>query len=157
MKRQLLALFCLVSACMLPMLAVAGSLQPLTATDVPALLKPPAHGERIIALWSLDCVYCEPNLKALATLQRAHPHDIDLLIVSTDSLDQREAIEARLRQMKLADYPARAYAEATPERINYLLDPNWGGETPRVLAIRADGSRLGFSGALTPAQLKQLL
>ena len=152
MKRLLLVLLCL-----LPVTALAGSLQPLTATAVPALLQPPPHGERIIALWSLDCAYCEPNLDALAALQRAHPHDIELLVVTTDSIAQRGAIEARLRGMKLAAYPARAYAESTPDRINFLLDPNWGGETPRVLVIRADGSRLGISGALTPAQLRKLL
>jgi hypothetical protein len=53
-------------------------------------------------------------------------------------------------------YPARAYAETSPERINFLLDPDWGGETPRVLVIRADGSRSGISGALTPTQLQKL-
>lgn len=152
MKRLLLALICL-----LPVAALAGSLQPLTATEVPTLLQPPTHGERIIALWSLDCAYCEPNLQALAALQRAHPHEIELQVVTTDSIEQREAIETRLHQMKLDGYPARAYAEASPERINFLLDPNWGSETPRVLVIRTDGSRLGISGALTPAQLQKLL
>ena len=117
----------------------------------------PAHGERIIALWSLDCAYCESNLEALATLQRAHPKSIELITVTTDDItDQRPVIEARLRKMKMATYPARAYAEASPERINFLLDPNWGGETPRVLVIRADGSRTGISGALTPAQLQKI-
>ncbi len=151
MKRLLLAF-----ALLLPSLAVAGSLQPLAATDVPALLQAPAHGERIIALWALDCAYCEANLDALATLQRAHPDDIELIIVATDSIDQRAAIEARLHTMKMDVYPNRAYAEASPERINFLLDPHWGGETPRVLVIRADGSRLGISGALTPEQLRKL-
>lgn len=151
MKRLLLAF-----ALLLPAIALAGSLQPLTAAGVSALLQPPAHGERIIALWALDCAYCEPNLEALATLQRAHPREIELLTVTTDSIAQGEAIEARLRSMRMTGYPARAYAEASPERINFLLDPDWGGETPRVLVIRADGSRLGISGALTPAQLQRL-
>ncbi|GGY15679.1 hypothetical protein GCM10008098_03440 [Rhodanobacter panaciterrae] len=151
MKRLLLAF-----ALWLPAIAMAGSLQPLTAAEVPALLQPPARGERIIALWALDCAYCEPNLEALAALQRAHPHEIELLTVTTDSIEQREAIEARLRSMQMAGYPARAYAEASPEQINFLLDPDWGGETPRVLVIRADGSRLGISGALTPEQLQKL-
>jgi hypothetical protein len=151
MKHLLLAL-----VLWLPAIAMAGSLQPLTAAEVPALLQPPTHGERIIALWSLDCAYCEPNLEALAALQRAHPHEVELLTVTTDSIGQREAIEARLRSMQMIGYPARAYAEASPEQINFLLDPNWGGETPRVLVIRADGSRLGISGALTPAQLQKL-
>ncbi len=151
MKRLLLAL-----ALLLPTVAMAGSLKPLTAADVPALLLPPAHGERIIALWALDCAYCEPNLEALAALQRARPHEIELLTVATDSAGQHEAIEARLRSMQMTGYPAYAYAEASPEQINFLLDPSWGGETPRVLVIRADGSRVGISGALTPAQLQKL-
>ena len=151
MKRLLLAF-----VCMLPALASAGSLEPLSATDVPTLLQPPAHGERIIALWALDCAYCEQNLQALATLQRAHSEAIELITVATDSIEQHDAIEARLRNARVEDYRARAYAEASPERINFLLDPNSGGELPRVLVIRADGSRLGFSGALTPAQLQKL-
>ena len=145
-----------VCAMLLPSLSMASSLQPLTAAEVPALLRAPAHGERIIALWALDCAYCEPNLDLLDKLQRSHPDDVDLIIGATDSIEQREAIEARLRQMKMDVHPIRAYAEASPERINFLLDPQWGGETPRVLVIRADGSRLGISGALTPAQMKEL-
>jgi hypothetical protein len=151
MKRLLLAL-----ALLLPCLAMATPLQPLAATDVPALLQPPAHGKRIIALWALDCAYCESNLEALATLQRAHPDETELVIVATDSITQARAIETRLQHMKMDVYPTRAYAEASPEHINFLLDPDWGGETPRVLLIRADGSRLGISGALTPAQLQKL-
>ena len=151
MKFLLLAL-----ALLLPGLAMAGPLQPLAASDVATLLQPPAHGERIIALWALDCAYCESNLEALATLQRQHPRDIELVIVSTDSIDRRQAIETRLRQMKMDGYPNRAYAEASPDHLNFLLDPDWGGETPRVLVIRADGSRLGISGELTPAQLHKI-
>ena len=152
MKRLLLAFLL-----WLPTLACAGTLQPLAAADVPALLQPPAHGMRILALWSLDCAYCEPNLETLAALQRTDPREIELVTVTTDSIQLRTAIEALLRSMKMDVYPARAYAEASPERLNFLLDPNWGGETPRVLVIRADGSRRGISGALTPAQLHKLL
>ena len=132
------------------------SLQKLSAQDIPTLVKAPAHGARLIALWSLDCTYCEPNLKALAALQRAHPQEFELVTVATDSIEQRAAIATRLRQAGVATYPARAYAEATPDRLNFLLDPKWGGETPRVLLIRADGTRVGVSGELTPAQLKKL-
>ena len=151
MKRLLLAF------ALLPCLATAAPLQPLAAADVPALLQPPTHGERVIALWALDCAYCEVNLDALAALQQAHPHEIELVVVATDSIERREAIEARLHAMKMDVHPTRAYAEASPEHLNFLLDPDWGGETPRVLVIRADGSRLGISGALTPAQLRKIL
>ena len=141
---------------LLPGLATAAALQPLTAANVQVLLAPPAHGERLIALWALDCAYCEPNLQALAKLQQRHPHTIELVTVATDNVSQREAIERRLRDAGVAAWSARAYADATPERLNYLLDPDWGGETPRVLVIRADGSRHGYSGELTAKQLQAL-
>ncbi|HUA81690.1 MAG TPA: hypothetical protein VL997_15035 [Dyella sp.] len=140
----------------LPMLAQAASPTVLSAADVPALVKPPTHGERIIALWALDCAYCEANLEALATLQKAHPHDVELVTVATDNIAQADAIEQRLQAAGVAEYPAHAYADAAPDRINFLIDPSWGGETPRVLVIRADGSRVGISGALTAAQLQKL-
>lgn len=141
---------------LVPALATASSLTPLTASDIPALLAPPAHGERLIAFWALDCAYCEPNLQALARLQQAHPQAIELVTVATDDVAHGPAIEKRLAAAGMTAWPARAYADATPERLNYLLDPEWGGETPRVLVIRADGSRHGYSGELTTKQLRAL-
>lgn len=140
----------------LPAFARAGTPMPLSAADVPALLKPPAHGVRILALWSLDCAYCEANMQALAKLQRAHPHDIELITVATDSIVQNAAIEGRLEAAHMGGYPARAYAEASPERIDFLIDPNWGGETPRTEIIRANGSRQGISGSLSGPALQKL-
>lgn len=135
----------------------AARVQTLSAQGIPALVQPPKHGARLISLWALDCAYCEPNLKALAALQHAHPQEFQLITVATDSIEQHAAITDRLRQAGVATYPEYAYDEATPERLNFLLDPKWGGETPRVLLIRADGTRVGVSGELTPAQLKKLL
>jgi iron complex outermembrane receptor protein len=146
----------LLLCCVLPAFADSPSLTLLTASDVPALVKPPSHGERIIALWALDCAYCEPNLAALAKLQRVHPQEVQLVLVATDGPDQREAVAARIAQMQMNAYPARLYAEAMPQRLDYLIDPDWGGETPRTLVIRADGTRVAISGELTPAQLRRI-
>lgn len=136
--------------------AYASELQPLDASQIPALLAPPPRGERLIALWSLDCSYCKENLQALAKLQRGHPDRIELVIVATDSMTDRKAITQHLRGLGVEAFPARAYADDAPDRLNYLLDPNWGGELPRVLVIRADGSRRGISGLLDQAALRQL-
>jgi iron complex outermembrane receptor protein len=81
---------------------------------------------------------------------------VELVLVATDGPAQRAAVAARIAQMHMAAYPARLYAEATPERINYLIDPDWGGETPRTLVIRADGTRIAISGELTPAQIERI-
>lgn len=154
MKRRLIVLLLL--CCALPVFARAAPLESLSAAGVPALVKPPARGERIIALWALDCAYCEPNLAALVKLQRAHPKDIQLVLVATDGPGQRKAVAARLEHMHMTDNPARLYAEPNPERIDYVIDPDWGGETPRTLVIRADGTRVAISGELTPAQLRRI-
>ncbi|EIL95821.1 hypothetical protein UU5_09422 [Rhodanobacter sp. 115] len=153
-RPALLALLALTLA--LPSFAQANTLTALTAAEVPALLKPPAHGERLLAIWALDCAYCESNMQALAKLQQAHPHEITLVTIATDDIAQHQAIEQRLHHAGLDNYPARAYAAATPDRLNFLIDPNWGGETPRTLLIRADGTHLGISGELTPQQLQKL-
>jgi hypothetical protein len=138
----------------IPALAQTPMLQPLAASDIPALLKPPAHGTRIIAIWALDCAYCEANMQTLAKVVEAQPDRYQLVTVATDRYALHAQITARLTTMHMNAYPARAYAEASPEHLNFLLNPQWGGETPRTELIRADGSRLGISGELTPAQLR---
>lgn len=137
-------------------LAQQAKVMPLDASQVPALVKPPAHGERIIMLWALDCRYCEPNMAQLAKLQRAHPGRIELVTVATDNISLRDQIAARLDAAGMQDYPAHAYTESTPARLNFLIDPGWGGELPRTIVIRADGSRLAISGELTPQQMLRI-
>lgn len=154
MIRYASLLLCLL---ILPACAHAADLTILSAADVPKLLKPPAQGERIIMLWALDCAYCEANMHALASLQREHPRTIELVSVAIDQFALRSQIEARLHAAGMTAYPAFAYADSTPERINYLIDPSWGGETPRTLAIRPDGTRIAISGELIAKQLKRII
>jgi len=152
-KRRLLAAF---AALVLAAPAFAVPPTALQAKDVSTLLKPPAQGTRVIALWALDCAYCEANLDALARFRASHP-GIELVIVATDPVSHAAALEARLKTAKLDSLPTRAYADATPDRINFLLDPSWGGETPRTLVIRADGTRDAASGLLDAARIDRLI
>lgn len=142
-------------ALMLPMVATAAPVTALNSSDVTAFVKPPAKGVRVLAFWALDCAYCESNLQALAALKHKHP-ELDVVTVATDSITQSTALAARLHAAGVDTLPAFAYADASPERLNFLIDPSWGGETPRTLVIRADGSRLGISGELTPAKLARI-
>lgn len=155
MRRRLLP--CLLLAFGVAASATTPRVLPLNAAGVPALVKPPPHGERIIMFWALDCAFCEPNMQALAKLQRAHPHQIQLVTVDTDDVTTMSGqIAARLDAAGMQDYPALAYAAAAPEQLNFLIDPNWGGETPRTLVIRANGTRTDISGELTPVQLQRV-
>lgn len=157
MIRRIAALALLCFAVTSPALANGAKIVPLTAAEIPALLEPPAHGERIIMLWSLDCVYCEPNMRALAKLRQAHPRNIQFVTVATDDVaNSRQAIAARLGAAGVQEYRARAYASAATAQMNFLVDPNWGGETPRTIVIRSNGTRIAISGELTPDQLRRI-
>ncbi|MDQ0011245.1 hypothetical protein J2T07_003455 [Luteibacter jiangsuensis] len=151
MRYWLAALICLVASA-----ASAAIPTVLTPFDTKALVAPPGKGVRIVALWSLDCAYCEENLAALLAFQRSHA-DVELIFVATDPVSERAALEARLKAASLDAVPSRAYADATPERINFLIDPTWGGETPRTLAIKADGTRKAMSGALDAGRIAKLV
>lgn len=151
MKRMIL-----LAALAVAMPAFAAPPVPLGPADVKTLVAPPAKGVRVVALWALDCAYCEENLSALATWQRQHA-DVDLVFIATDSIGQRDLLSTRLKAAGLDAVPSWAYADATPDRINYLIDPAWGGETPRTLVIRADGTRRAFSGALNAERIASLM
>lgn len=130
-------------------------LRPLTTTGVPNLLRAPTSGKRVVALWALDCVWCEADLKALDTLHREHP-DIAVVSVATDDISQKKAILKRLKAAGAENLPAMAYATAAPQRLNYLIDPNWVGTTPHTIVIDAQGHVKTISGQLTPKQLERL-
>src|SRR5690606_5349335 len=115
------------------------------------LVASPDHGVRVIALWALDCAYCEQNLRALAALHD-DDGDIEVVTVATDDIGLRDAIAQRLAAAGAGALPARAYAGSSPQRLDFLIDPSWGGETPRTLILRADGSRAAVSGALDRAR-----
>ena len=131
-------------------------MQSRAPADVAQLLQPPARGVKGIELGALDCAYCETNLRAVATLA-ARRSDVEAFAVATDDIAHAEALAARLRTAGAAEIHARAYTGASRQRMDFLVDPGWGGETPRTLVIHADGSHHAASGELTPERLRKLL
>ncbi len=136
--------------------ASAATVQPLAPSDVADLLQPSARGVKVIELWALDCAYCESNLRAVAELAAAR-EDVQAVAVATDDIAHAEALAVRLESAGAADIPARAYVGASRQRMDFLIDPDWGGETPRTLVIHADGRHRAASGELTPERLRKLL
>lgn len=137
MKTLILSLSMLIS---LP--AAAAPLEPLTAGDITTLLEPPARGVRVIELWALYCTYCETNLRAVAELG-ATGEDVQAVTVNTDRNVPEEAILKRLRSARATGVPARAYAGTSVQRLNYLIDPHWGGELPYTVHPRGRHPTLG--------------
>ena len=111
----------------------------------------------VLMLWSLDCVYCQASLTALAQEKRTRP-GLKIVTLATDSTDDPQLgalVVQRLRALGLTR-DAWAFGAAPPEQLRYAVDPKWHGEMPRSYWFDADGKRVAYSGVLTPATIAKL-
>ncbi len=104
-----------------------------------------------LVMWDLECTYCMKSLSTIAAAQRAHP-ELTIVTVTTDPIEQAEAIEARLAQLGVVS-DAYAFAAGTPEALRYAIDPAWSGEKPRSYRYDAAGKRVARTGVLTADEL----
>lgn len=125
---------------------VAGSMQQIRV----------AHAGRpfVLALWSLTCTHCQEELAQLGALQRSHPQ-LNVVLISTDTPDDAEALTATLARHGLARAESWVYADAFAERLRYEIDPRWGGELPRTYFFDRAHAVTARSGALAPAELER--
>ncbi|HJV01751.1 MAG TPA: hypothetical protein VJ752_14500 [Burkholderiaceae bacterium] len=111
----------------------------------------------VLILWSLDCVYCQASLNALAEQKRTHP-ELDIVTLSTDGVGDPQTdalVEQRLRKLALTGN-AWGFGAAPAEQLRYAIDPKWHGEMPRSYWFDAQGRRTPHSGVLTPATIDRL-
>lgn len=142
---------------------LAGSLLPAQANEpLPAILPfEPDTLQKIVlgqrgqpfwlVLWDLNCPYCMVTLRLLGERQRMDPA-LRVFTVATDSIDEADALEARLKELGVRG-PAWAFGEAAPEALRHAIDPLWRGEKPRSYYYDADGKRQLFVGVLRSEQL----
>ena len=125
---------------------VAGSMQQIRA----------AHAGRpfVLALWSLTCSHCQEELAQLGTLQRRHP-ELNVVLISTDTPDDAQALTATLARHGLVRAEAWVYADTFRERLRFEIDPRWGGELPRTYFFDRAHAVTVRSGALAPAELER--
>lgn len=142
----------------LALTAVAGvaaaELRPFVAGSLAEIRAAHAGRPFVLALWSLDCPHCGAELTLLGQLHTQHP-GLALVVVSTDSPLEREALGARLREHGLADAEAWVYADAFSERLRFEIDPRWGGELPRVYLYDRQHTRRAHSGRLDTRELER--
>lgn len=110
----------------------------------------------ILALWSLSCVHCQEELAMFSALLKKHP-DLDIIFVSTDSLEQSEALTTALQQHALGGAESWVLADNFTERLRYEIDRKWRGELPRTYFYGVDHSVEAVSGKLDPARAERWL
>lgn len=135
-----------------PMAAWAGETQPYGRGSYAALVQQQAGRPTVIAFWSLTCAPCLAELPHWPRLTKRF--GFDLILVSTDSLEQAPALEARLKRAGLGHVPSYAFAESFTERLLYEAAPDWRGELPRSHLIAADGTLTPILGMVGEENLR---
>jgi len=110
----------------------------------------------IMVLWSIDCPPCLKELEHFQAL-KAQFTKTNIVLISTDSPDDRASIGQVLVDYKLQTIDSWIFSDSLPERLRYKIDPNWYGELPRTYFYDDDHTRMAHSGMLTQAQLQQWL
>ena len=133
--------------------ARAEAVKPFVRGSYAELVKAHAGRPLVVHFWSLTCAPCLADLPQWPKLKQRL--GFDLVLVSTDPLDQAPAMSARLRRAGLDGIPSHAFAESFTERLIFEVAPDWRGELPRTHLIAADGRTTALLGAVSEAALRQ--
>lgn len=145
MRQQLcLALF-LMSVLIFP--AAAHEPKPFVVGSIKEITAARQGKPFILGMWSLTCTHCRGELALLSGLLEKHP-DLDLVLVSTDTPEEGDAISTTLGQYGLGGAQAWVFADPFVERLRFEIDPKWYGELPRTYFYDAAGIARGVSGVL---------
>ncbi len=80
----------------------------------------------VLAFWSLTCAHCQQELADFGR----RPTE-NLVLVSTDTPAEVEAVRATLARHGLERAEAWVFADDFAERLRYTVDRHWAGELPR--------------------------
>jgi thiol-disulfide isomerase/thioredoxin len=132
------------------------SLHPFTQgsyTDITADLRGKPF---LMVLWSIDCPPCHKELNMLGKLTKART-DLNLILISTDDINQAEDIRTTLKRHGLGDKESWAFADPNIARLRYEIDPRWYGTLPRSYFFDAEHQRSATTGSLEKEQVESWL
>lgn len=131
----------------------AADLRPFVAGSADQIRRVHAGQTYVLALWSLGCPPCHEELAMLGALAHDDPA-MRLVLVSTDTPDDRAALLATLNRHGLGEVENWVFADAFTERLRFEIDRRWQGELPRSYLLGRDGTVQAISGRLTRATLE---
>ncbi len=132
--------------------AGAQELKPFTPESLAQITASRAGTPFVLAFWSLTCTHCQQELADFGRRQTAN-----LVLISTDTPAEREAIRATLARHGLEKAEVWVFADEFAERLRYTVDRGWYGELPRSYFYAADGSRRAVTGRPDAALIERWL
>ncbi len=109
--------------------------------------------EFLLGLWSVDCPPCMVEMEFMAEVLTLNP-DISYVLVSTDSIDQKDYATEFLEDVGLGNKESWMFADSFVERLRFSIDPNWYGELPRSYFFDVNHARQSHSGIVSEELLQ---
>jgi len=108
----------------------------------------------VVSFWSLTCSYCIAEMSLLKKLHKKYP-GLDLVMISTDTLEEKNAVRAVLADYSLDRADAWVFADGYAERLRYEVDRTWQGELPRTYLFDAKSAAIAISGKLEGKEMER--
>lgn len=128
--------------------AQADNFKPFTADTFAEIRQEHAGSEFLLGLWSVDCPPCLVELQMMGELLQTNP-DLPFVLVSTDSIEDRDSAYEFLEDFGLQDFSSYMFADSFTERLRFTIDPAWFGELPRSYFFDSQHNMQSHSGIMT--------
>ena len=149
MKWLFALLLCLSTACAF----AAQEVKPFVRGSQQQIISARTSKPFIIGFWSLTCTNCREDLELFGKLLTKY-RNLDLVLISTDSVEQKQEIASTLQQYRLAHAESWVFADSYAERLRFEVDPQLYGELPRTYFFDATGHSTAVSGKIDRTQVE---
>lgn len=133
---------------------LAQELRPFVAGSHAAIREAHKGKAFVLSFWSLECIPCYKDLALFGKLLPQR-HQLDLVLVATDTPAQSKLLLSALQRHGLERGQTWVFAERPVERLYFEIDRDWQGELPRTYLISADGAVRAISGVLKREDLER--
>jgi len=112
--------------------ATAGdSVRPFVAGSLAKIVADRQGRPFVLAFWSVSCVHCPKELKALGEIRKDNPK-LDVVLVAADTPEEAPLGAELAASYGLGKVEQWVFADEMEERLRFEIDHAWHGELPRT-------------------------
>lgn len=136
--------------------APAQEIHPFVRGSLAGIVAARANVPFVLGFWSLTCAHCQEELALFGRMVKDDAR-FPLVLVSTDTPADQEAINAVLARHGLTAVENWVFADDFVERLRFEVDPRWHGELPRTYVYRGGRAVHSASGVVQEQTLRAWL
>jgi thiol-disulfide isomerase/thioredoxin len=128
--------------------AEMAELKPFVPGSYQHILDGHANKPFMLVIWSITCSSCLKDMALLNKMHQANPN-VDIVMLATDDASATDQVQQILAKNELTGLENWLFADDSPQKLRYEIDPRWYGELPRTYFLNKKHEREGVSGVLS--------